>query len=157
MMKQKLYLDTSVPSRYYDDKRPEGKRVTRLWWKNDMSKYAVVLSAVTVGEIQKTEDLDIRDKLFELITGIKALPVTPECEKLADLYIENEIVKEKLRNDALHIAVASVNRVDILVSWNFSHIVNLKTRTKVNAINLLNDYREINIVSPYELEGGKYV
>jgi len=156
-MKQKIYLDSSVPSRYYDDERPEEKRVTRLWWKNELPEYEVVVSAVTVGEIQKTEEPDIRDKLLELIKDIKALPVTPECEKLADLYIDNKIVKEKFRNDALHIAVASVNRVDILVSWNFGHMVNLKTRTKVNAINLLNDYDEINIVSPYELGGGEYV
>ncbi len=62
-----------------------------------------------------------------------------------------------MRNDALHIAIATVNGIDILVSWNFVHMVNLNTRTKVNAINLLNDYGEINIVSPYELGGGKYV
>ncbi len=81
MIKQKLYLDTSVPSRYHDDKRPEEKRVTQLWWKNELPKYEVVLSAVTVEEVQKTGDSDIRNKLLELINDIKALPVTQSVRR----------------------------------------------------------------------------
>ncbi len=154
--KIKIYLDTSVPSAYYDEEKPERQRITQLWWENELPKYDVVISSITLSELEKTPDLDKRTKFLELIKGIEILPITLECDVLASKYIENGIIPEKVRNDALHIAVATVYSVDIIVSWNFEHMVNHKTRVKVKGVNLLNDYREIEIISPQELCGGEY-
>ncbi len=75
---------------------------------------------------------------------------------MAQAYIDNDIIPEEYRNDALHIAVATLQDVDLLVSWNFEHLVNPETRRKVKAVNLLKGYKEIDIVTPEEIGGNKY-
>ena len=77
--------------------------------------------------------------------------LTKEAEKLAQNYIDERVVGIKHIADAQHIAIASVERVDILVSWNFKHLVKRKTRIGVNLINLKNGYRSIEILAPPEL------
>ena len=196
-MKQRLYLDTSVPSAYYDDEKPERQKVTQGWWGNEMGKYELVISRVTLDELEATKDVDRRNKFLGLVEGIEILPITKECRLLANKYIENDsvanvfqyshlsqtcaaywsivvvvsgktlknvsywvendIIPENCFNDALHIAIVTINNIDILVSWNFAHLVNINTRHKVKGVNLLNDYSEIEIVSPLEIGGGKYV
>jgi len=54
-------------------------------------------------------------------------------------------------NDALHVAIATIFHCDILLSWNFAHLVNYQNRIKINGINLLNGYKEISIINPFEL------
>jgi len=153
---QKLYLDTSVPSAYYDDEKPERQRITRLWWENDLPTYEVVVSKVTVDELEATKDKGKKEKFSKLIDEFRVLGITPECRELAKKYVDNDVIPEESFNDALHVAIATINKIDILASWNFSHLVNTDTRHKVNGINLLNNYSEIEIASPYELGGGKY-
>lgn len=79
------------------------------------------------------------------------LTVDEEVEELADRYIKERIIPKKYRDDARHIAVAVVYDLDIIVSWNFRHIVKVKTRMEVNGINKLLGYREIEICSPEEV------
>jgi hypothetical protein len=79
------------------------------------------------------------------------LEIDLESEKMADRYVEEGIIPERYRSDALHIAVAVINGIDAIVSWNFEHIVKLKTRVMVNGINRLLGYHEIEICSPEEV------
>jgi len=79
------------------------------------------------------------------------LEVNIEAETLAERYIREGIIPVKYRSDALHIAVAVINGIEVIVSWNFEHIVKLKTRVMVNGINRLLGYREIEICSPEEV------
>lgn len=79
------------------------------------------------------------------------LRVDSEVERLADCYIKERIIPEKYRGDALHIAAAVVNRIEVIISWNFEHIVKLKTRIMVNGINKLQGYPGIEICSPEEV------
>jgi len=155
-MKKKIYLDSSIPSRYHDYVRPQEQRITQLWWKNELPSFDVVISEVTSKELEATPDEEKQKKLLGLVKGIPVVDVTDEAEALSKKYLEADVIPDEYEDDALHIAVATINNVDILVSWNFRHLVNEETRTKVNAINLLNGYREIKIDSPLELGGGKY-
>jgi len=156
-MKQKIYLDSSIPSRYHDDKRPEEKRVTQLWWKNDMPKYETSISELTMEELRATPDIELRKKLLGLVDAIRIIEITDEARALTGKYLESGAMPEKYNKDALHIAIATVDNIDIVVSWNFEHMVNVETRHKVNGVNLLNEYSGIEISSPYELGGGRYV
>ena len=79
------------------------------------------------------------------------LEITEEIKMLANKYIEQGIIPLKYEDDALHIAIASVNGLDIIVSWNFKHIVKAKTKREVAGINLLLGYKEIDIYSPWEV------
>lgn len=74
-----------------------------------------------------------------------------ETEKLADKYISEKVVTKKYYEDALHIAIATINKVDVLVSWNFKHIVNLDKIRMYNSVNLKNGYSIIEIRNPREI------
>jgi hypothetical protein len=85
-------------------------------------------------------------KISPLLLGIDL-----ETEELAERYIKEGIIPKKYRSDALHIAVAVINGIDVIVSWNFEHIVKLKTRVMVDGVNKLLGYHEIEICSPEEV------
>ena len=70
---------------------------------------------------------------------------------LAEKYLKEKIVTKKFRSDALHIAIATINKVDVLVSWNFKHIVNLNRIRQYNSVNLKYAYPLIEIRSPMEI------
>ena len=72
-------------------------------------------------------------------------------ETSAQVYVENKVVPAKYWQDALHIACATFHGVDVLISWNFKHMVNFKTKLLVNSLNKRYNYREIEILSPLEL------
>ena len=71
-----------------------------------------------------------------------------EIKTLSEEYIARGVIPVKYIEDALHVAVATVNSLDILISWNFEHIVKLKTKREVNVINVLLGYDEIEIIEP---------
>lgn len=72
---------------------------------------------------------------------------------MAKKYLERKIIPERYGKDAYHISAAVVNNLEVIVSWNFKHIVNLRTHREVNAVNLLEGYREVEIRSPLEVIG----
>ena len=97
--------------------------------------------------------------LKELWKHVKVLPkddlrwkrIKPYNDKPLKEYVKKEMISGKYISDAFHIALASVNNITYIVSWNFEHIVKRKTRIIVKLINTLNGYKEIEIVSPQEL------
>ena len=80
----------------------------------------------------------------------EALALSSEAQNLASAYIEDGAIGPRMQADALHIALATVARVDVLVSWNFKHIVNLRQIRAYNAVNLKNGYPvlEIRVLVP---------
>lgn len=81
----------------------------------------------------------------------EVLSVDEEIDRLADKYIAEGIIPAVYRDDALHIALASVKGLDILVSWNFKHLVKHKTRVEVTGVNTLLGYKAIDICTPWEV------
>ncbi|OIO73374.1 MAG: hypothetical protein AUJ85_08250 [Elusimicrobia bacterium CG1_02_37_114] len=156
-MKLKIYLDSSVPSAYFDENKPSRQKLTINWWDNVMFKdFEVYTSQVTIAEINGTSDTNLRGRLLRLIKSIRVLEVPEEAQELAKKYIDEDIIPEDYLDDALHIAIAILYQIDILVSWNFKHLVNPVTRRGINAINMLKGYKQVDIVSPEELGGDKY-
>ncbi len=90
------------------------------------------------------------EKLIEKIDPI-LLEINTEAIELANRYIAEGIIPERFGSDAIHIAIATINEIDVVISWNFRHVVKLKTRIMVNAVNKLMGYREIEICSPEEV------
>ena len=79
------------------------------------------------------------------------LKTNEEIIALAKAYIEKRIFPEKYIDDAHHVAIASYYEISYLVSWNYEHLVKVKTRRLVNLVNILEGFKEIEIVSPLEL------
>lgn len=151
MKKESLYLDTSVPSAYYDERAKERKDATIKFWKEVLPNYHVYISDITVKELDDTKDESIRKRLKRLVKGFKILKSNKRIKDLAKVYIERGVFTERYVDDALHVAITTFYEVSYLVSWNFEHLVKVRTRKWVNSVNTLEGFREIEIVSPQQL------
>jgi hypothetical protein len=110
-----------------------------------------MLSDLTAQELEF-----VREEIRNLITDIPEsnrvdIIVDDEAIKLVEIYITEGALTNKSYNDALHIALATLNNADVLASWNFKHIVNLNKIRLYNSINLRFGYRLIEIRSPREI------
>jgi predicted nucleic acid-binding protein len=148
---QRLYLDTTVPSAHIDARAPDRQRLTQEFWQDRLPSYEPVISALVIGEIRDTPDAERRGRLEALVAPFLSLPVTLEAEGLADQYVVRGSVREKFRDDALHVAIAVTHQIGLFASWNFKHLVKLQVRREINLINAILGYGPIEIVSPPEL------
>jgi predicted nucleic acid-binding protein len=115
-------------------------------------KYMPYTSTEVIEELKRAPQ-DLYEKMYTLVDqfGIETLPVTEEVERMANLYISKGIIPEKYRDDALHIATATVNNLDAVVSYNFEHIAKLKTMNRVALVNLEERYKVIGLPTPEEV------
>jgi predicted nucleic acid-binding protein len=145
----KLYIDTSVFGGFYDLEFEEDTQI--LFEKIKLGQFQIVFSDTTEEEL-----LGAPENVQSLLPGIKdelkiRVELTQEAVELADQYLAENVVGRTSRTDCFHIAMATINAVDILVSWNFKHIVNVKRIRGYNAVNLKLGYKVIDIRSPKEI------
>jgi len=153
LKKIKYYLDTTIFNFVFAEGDTEKKDVTLKLFK-DLSLIAegIYISDEVIREISRAPE-PRKSQLTELLreTNPLLLEIDLEVEELAERYIKEGVIPGRYRSDALHIAVAVVNGIEAIVSWNFEHIVKLKTRIMVNGVNRLLGYHEIEICSPEEV------
>ncbi len=150
MRKLKVYLDTSVISYLSQEDAPERMKDTLELWKDFVNgKNEVYLSQVTLDEIEKCSEPK-RNVLYDYLSDIEytKLKINAEILELAQKIIDMGILTPKSYDDCQHIAVAVVNACDCIISWNFKHIVNIKTIRGIRAITNLEGYKEIDIINP---------
>ena|SRR6185295_16182808 len=150
-MKPRVYTDTSVLGGCEDDEFREPSR--RLLEAFVGGKLTLVLSELTLRELEAAPE-GVRMVVARVPqVHIEPVALSQEAEDLAAAYIEDGAIAASMRADALHIALASVARVDVLVSWNFKHIVNLRRIHAFNAVNLKRGYPLLEIRTPREVPG----
>jgi predicted nucleic acid-binding protein len=144
-----MYVDTSVMGGCEDT---EFCRDSLALWEHFIAgRHTLVLSAHTLRELQGAPEA-VRKRLAEVPEAHQvALADSSEAAELADAYLARGIVGPGSHADALHVALASVGRVDVLVSWNFKHIVNLGRIRLFQSVNLERGYGTIEIRSPTEV------
>lgn len=150
MRKLKVYLDTSVISHLLQEDVPEKMADTRqLWEMFKAGKYDVYLSTVTLEEIADCPEPN-RSELRKYLEQIKytILKITDEVEAVAYKIVEMGVLTQKSYDDCQHIAAAVVEECNCIVSWNFKHMVKIKTINGVRAIANLSGYKPIDILSP---------
>lgn len=148
MKKPRIHVDTSVLGGCFD---PEFAP-----WSNGLmedfrrARYRPVLSDAVAAEVELAPEpiRGVHDRLLGL--GAEVAPVSPEALSLLSQYEARGILQSRYRNDMLHIALATVAEVDVLVSWNFRHIVRLDKIRLFNAVNMQEGYRPLAIYSPRE-------
>ena len=150
MQKLKVYLDTSVISYLSQKDAPEKMADTRkLWEMFKDGKFDVYLSTVTLREIQKCSEpkkTQLIDRLNEI--QFTTLDITDDVMAMAEKIIDMGILTQKSFDDCQHIGAAVINECDCIISWNFKHIVNVKTIRGVRAITNLEGYKIIEIWNP---------
>ena len=145
----KLYLDTSVFSAYYDERTPERMQMTRGFWPV-LERHEKLYSELTIEELGQAHS-NLREKLLTLTQNFMVLNLTDEMRDLAKLYVEEGVVPSRYFADALHVAAAVFGNADILVSWNFKHLVKRSARFLVNYVNAKQGLKMIEILAPPEV------
>ena len=116
-----------------------------------LGNFIPVVSNIVALEIASAPE-DVQRTFAELLSTVcETLDVTVEALELADYYQERGILPRKFYDDGLHIALATTGNVDLLVSWNFRHIVRYEKIRLFNAVNLEHGYKELLIYSPREV------
>ena len=144
----RIYADTSIFGGYFDVEFAEATK--RFFEDIDRGRFLLVSSAVVATEIEPAPD-KVRNLFFQYAAICQTEDVSSESLILRGKYIEAGIVTTKSLDDALHVAIATVTKCDIIVSWNFKHIVHFDKIKKYNAVNLLHGYGPIGIYSPLEV------
>jgi predicted nucleic acid-binding protein len=148
-MRRRIYTDTSVLGGYYDVEFQEPSR--RLFRRFQMGSDLLLLSDLT-----RLELLGAPEQVARLVdslpsSSVEVVELDEEARNLADLYIASSVVGTSMLADAQHIAAATVHRADVLVSWNFKHIVNLRRIHGFNSVNLREEYPLLEIRTPREV------
>ncbi len=144
-----MYIDTSVFGGYFDE---EFEKETKPFFEKIFKdKIKVIISEVLELEIYRAPDFiqDFYESLPDEL--IEKVELTDEIRNLADIYIKEKVVGKTSRADCQHIALATVCKADVLVSWNFKHIVNLERIRGYNSINFREGYQMIEIRTPKEI------
>jgi hypothetical protein len=148
-MKPRIYTDTSVLGGCEDEEFAEHS--LRLMDAFARGEFVLVLSSLTVQELT-VAPAEVRRRLAAVPEAhIEILQLDAEAKELGEAYLDAGVLPAKMRADAQHIAMATVGRVDVLVSWNFKHIVNLRRSHGYNSVNLRKGYPMIEIRTPREV------
>ncbi|MFZ3091644.1 MAG: PIN domain protein [Nitrospirota bacterium] len=147
--KLKVYLDTSVIGGCFDEEFSFwSQKIIEDFRKGKISLY---LSTITEAEMVDAPD-EVKELFYELLElGVVFIEENEESLNLADKYIDENILSKNYRDDARHIAIATISDIDVLVSWNFKHIVHYDKIKKFNSVNIREGYKPIDIYSPMEV------
>jgi hypothetical protein len=155
MKQQRIYIDTSIVGGFFDI---EFEKDTKLLFQQLENKEVIfVLSDLLFDELENAPPkvkylLDNYDRNY-----FERVVLTDEAKELANKYVAENVVGRTSLDDCKHIAIATINKVDVLASWNFKHIVNLARIKGYNAVNLKNGYVTLEIRNPKDLIYGKRI
>jgi len=129
------YVDTSVWNFLLEEDRPEAQAITKRFFQQVATLGQMAISDIVLQEIERAMPTR-REALFKLLARYtpEQFRLTDEAKELANRYVQAELIPSRYLPDALHLAIAVVQNCDVVVSWNFEHMVKLKTRLGVNGL-----------------------
>ncbi|VGO21197.1 PIN domain-containing protein [Pontiella sulfatireligans] len=148
MRKLRVFVDTCVFGGCFDEEFEHHSK--RFFEEVRDGRFEIVVSETVLAELKGAPER-VKELVVELMDCMEIVAPSIEIEALRDAYIEAEVVGTSSLDDAEHIAVASAVQADIVVSWNFKHIVHFDKIRGYNAINMLKGYQAIDIRSPSEV------
>lgn len=160
-MRPKLYLETTIPS--YLTSRPSKdvevaghQATTKRWWEKRKDKFEVFISQFVINEA-KRGDADAAIRRLKSIADFTELEIDDDVMALAEKLLNDGGIPAKAKADAFHVAVASVNEMDYLMTWNCTHIANAEVVPRIRTIVERFGYVCPIICTPEELMGDDYV
>ena len=148
-MKPRIYIDTSIVGGFFDD---EFALETRALFERLKNKEVIFVVSSVLDQELKNAPQHVRELLGTYDRAcFERVLLTPEAIALADCYIAENVVGRLCVEDCRHIAIATLNKVDVLASWNFKHIVNLDKIRGYNGVNMKRGYAMIEIRNPRDL------
>ena len=157
MLHPKVYVETSVIS--YRTSRlnrdlivAANQQITQDWWEVHRPQFDLYISQLVIQEASYG-DADAIERRLQVLSDIPLLKLTEETVMVAEKLVEKGAIPKKVVEDALHIAVATINGMDYLLTWNFKHIANAAMRSKIETVCRDAGYEPPVICSPQELLG----
>lgn len=153
-MKQSVYIETTIPSFYYEMRQePEmtaRRHWTRQWWDHCAQRYHLVTSEGVIAELQEGK-YESQAKAVDMIGDLPRLEVFDDIADIIDVYLANHLMPAERLGDALHLALASYHKCDFLLTWNCSHIANANKFEHIRIINTRLGLFVPALVTPMEL------
>lgn len=148
--KLRVYLDTSVISALGDARAPDRQQLTQEFFVR-AGEFQLFSSDLARDEVSKTRDERRRGEMLAQLAGLQLLPITNEALELSARYLASRAMPEGAPEDALHVAIAVTARQDVLLSWNFKHLVNRRRRAMLDSVNASLGLPPVSILAPPEL------
>ena len=153
-MPRLIYIETSIPSFYFDTRAAVELRArrnwTRRWWDEPFVGDERVTSSVVLEELERAPEPK-RTRGLGLIAELSLLPYTDEVAEIVETYHRHKVMPVEASADADHLALATFHRCDMLVTWNCQHIANANKFPHIRRINALLGYETPQLVTPLEL------
>lgn len=158
-MKQTLYMETTIPSYYTalpsrDIIILAHQEITRQWWREDKNNYNIHVSELVIEEALQGDSFASKRRL-NVINKFKILSINKESEELGLYYIKKIPILKHAYRDAIHLAIASLNKMDYLLTWNCTHLNQAHLKGMIRKINNAQGVFTPVICTPEELMGGK--
>lgn len=153
----KLYLETTVFNYYFDTQRAGHDDTVRLFEEIRAGIHEAYTSGYTFDELDAAPEPK-RSRMLALLDeyAISVLDITAESRRLATMYVEEKIIPARFRIDGAHIAIASINNLDCIVSYNFQHINRVKTKLLTGRVNSEHNYGNAVICTAKEVLDDEY-
>ena len=153
-MRQRVYIETTLPSFYYEVRtEPEmiaRRNWTRTWWDHRRHAYLLVTSEAVIDELQ-AGTFPNQDQALALLADIRLVPVEPAIIEVVETYIARLVMPRDPAGDALHLALASYHKCDFLLTWNVQHLANANKFAHIRRVNALLGLFTPALVTPLEL------
>lgn len=134
----RVYIETSVPSFYFDTRRTllarAWREATRAWWPRALRRYELVTSAFVIAELAQAREPKRREALG-LLDGVERLDMHPKTARVIDTYLRHRVMPRDALGDAAHLAACSLHGVEFLVTWNCKHLANANKFGHIAAVN----------------------
>ncbi len=155
-MKPSVYIETTIPSFYYEV-RPQPEMVsrrewTREWWSEHLSAYDAYTSEAVIEELEGGT-FPGKDRALELVGELPLLDIDEPVADAVVAYISHRVMPADPVGDALHLAIASIYKCDFLLTWNCRHLANANKFGPIRRINTLLGLFVPTLVTPLELLG----
>ena len=149
MKKDRIYIDTQIVGGFFDT---EFEVETQLLFKRLIDREVIfIISDLLDIELERAPER-VKNLLYQYPDDFfERVSLTNEAKELGEFYVKENVVGPKSIEDCYHIAIATINNVDVLASWNFKHIVNFTRIKGYNAVNLKNGYNLLEIRNPKDL------
>ena len=151
-MKKSVYLDTTIFSYYIDERLELGVHIerTKQWRNKERFSYSLYISNFVLEEL-KDRNFPNQIKAIKLARGIQLLKPIGQIDQIVEIYLKNKLMLSNDTRDALHLAFASVYKIDILLTWNCAHLANVNKEDHIRNINMSLGLFVPKIVTPLEL------
>ena len=153
-MKKIVYIETTIPSFYYEVRtEPEmiaRRNWTNEWWNSQRDHYQIVTSLAVIEELERG-DYPNKNKVLDLVKDVPILNIPMEVRDIVDTYINRRLMPLESKGDALHLAVASYHACDFLLTWNCKHLANANKFPHIRRINTLLGLFVPALITPVEL------